>query len=94
MLQEASLASCMGFATAFLMDMPGSAALQSSGRASPVLFPSLFPSGCVGPADHSLIQKQRLQQLFFPEGVACDGKRSKEPPQPRQFSSTRRSRGR
>jgi hypothetical protein len=36
----------------------------------------------------SLDYKQRLQQLFFPEGIAFDGIDSIEPPQRHHFSST------
>jgi hypothetical protein len=36
----------------------------------------------------SLAQKQRLQQLFFPDGVRFDGKRIVEPVQRFRFSTT------
>jgi hypothetical protein len=36
----------------------------------------------------SLDYKQRLQQLFFPEGIAFDGTRFIEPPQRHHFSTT------
>ena len=36
----------------------------------------------------SLAQKQRLQQVFFPEGVRFDGKDLLEPAQPCRFSTT------